>query len=123
MGAGAKNVLAQEAPTGGIVKCGPKSLGYAVECGKAQFFGLIHDVIQYGIWLGIIAVGFSVVFSGFLFLTAGGSAEKLGQGKKAVFASVTGLVIALTAWLIVNTIITMLTDCSGWSLIGEFTCN
>ena len=48
-------------------------------------------------FLGIIAV-IGIIAGGFIMMTAGGSEEKTGTGKKAITAGVIGLAIILAAW-------------------------
>lgn len=50
------------------------------------------------------------VYGGVLWIISQGSSEKIEQGKNAIVASVVGIAIILSAWLMVNTII--------WGLTG-----
>ena len=102
-----------------IVECGP---GYPEECGKEQFIGLLHNLMKFAIEIAIVIVGFAVVYGGVMIMISAGSEERASKGKKAMTASVTGIVIIFTAWLIVNTLITLFTNCSGWNVFGEIKC-
>ncbi len=117
-------------PTGSIVTCGPADASghypngnYTGPCDAGAFWGLVNTLINYAIWIGIVAVGLSVVFAGVMFLTSAGSGEKTSAGKRAVTAAVVGLVITLTAWIIVNTIISfLLPNCTGhWNIFNNGT--
>ena len=110
---------------GSIVNCGPGHLdssGHTIVCGKEAFFGLVHNVMNWGIYLAGLAVVVAVVYGGFLYLISQGEAEKLNKAKKAIFGAITGLVITLTAWIIVNLIVSTIFGCSGWNVFGSITC-
>lgn len=105
-----------------IVECGP---GTGIECGGDQFVILIQNVFQFGLTLAAIAVTASLAFAALMYITSGGSTEKTGQARGAVMAAVTGLVISLSAWVIVNTVVTILVpQCKNWNIF-EFskTCS
>ena len=48
------------------------------------------------------------MYTGYLYLTAGGSAGQTEKAKHILFNVVVGYIIALAAWLIINTIVTSL---------------
>jgi hypothetical protein len=53
----------------------------------------------------IVAVGvLMVVVGGYLYMTAGGSADRVQLGKGFIIAALTGIVLALTAWVILATL-------------------
>ena len=51
--------------------------------------------------VGYVAVGF-ILYGGFMYLTSGGNAENVKKAKSAITGAVIGLVICLTAIIIVN---------------------
>lgn len=112
--------IAKAQINGPIVKCG--GAGQPV-CDSTAFWALIHSLINWAIYLSTFAVGLAIIYAGAMYMLSFGSEERLGKGKAAVTAAVVGLVIVLTAYLVVNTIISTLTGCSGWSIIGEFKCS
>ncbi len=74
-------------------------------CDFTYFMKLINGLINF--LLFVIAtplVALIIMYTGYLFLTAGGSAGQTEKAKKILFNVVVGYVIALAAWLIVNTI-------------------
>ncbi|OGY60391.1 MAG: hypothetical protein A3B23_01775 [Candidatus Colwellbacteria bacterium RIFCSPLOWO2_01_FULL_48_10] len=96
----------------------------AAGCGKAEFLILIKNLIDFGIKISVIAVGFAVAYGGFLVLTSGGSEDKVSRGHQAITAAVIGITIVLSAWLIVNTLIEFFTNCTGqWNVFGNFKCS
>ncbi len=53
----------------------------------------------------IIAIGLiSMIVGAFIYITAGGDNENVKKGKKFIISALSGIVLALTAWLILNTI-------------------
>ena len=64
----------------------------------------INSIYKYAIGtVGILAV-VVMMFGGMLWLTAGGSQEKIGSAKSWIGASLTGLVLTLASYTILNTI-------------------
>jgi len=64
----------------------------------------IVEIYKYGV--GIVGILATVVMmiGGIIWLTAGGDATRLGEAKAWITASVTGLIIALTSYLILYTV-------------------
>ena len=103
-----------------IVQCGGPN---QPECGKEQFFMLFNTLVEFGLSIVVFLVAIAIAFGGFLILTSGGNQEKVTRGRKAITAAIVGAIIVFSAWLIVNTIITIFTDCSGqWNVFGDFKC-
>lgn len=78
-------------------------------CDFNALMTLVNNVIQFLLFYlatPLAAIAFS--YAGFLLITSGGSEEKLGTAKKIIKNVLIGYVIALAAWLIVNTILTTL---------------
>lgn len=109
-----------------IVKCGGINADGSSQpaCGKAEFYELLSDVFKYLIFISGLAVVLSIAIGGFFMLISGGSEEKVSHGKKIIKSAIIGLIIVLTAWLMVNTIITTFTNCHGrWYVFEEFSCS
>lgn len=92
------------------------------ECTGEDLYTLIGNVIRFGLDFAAIIAVVIILWGGFLILISGGSSDRLAQGKNAITAAVVGLIIVLTAWLIVNTIISLFTTCSGWNAFGGIRC-
>jgi hypothetical protein len=56
-------------------------------------------------FLGIIAVVI-MLYGGFLWMTAAGNEDKVDQSKKLIAAGIIGLIIILSAFLIINFVVT-----------------
>ena len=67
----------------------------------AQYIGFIYNFLI-GI-IGLVA-GVSIMIGGFTYLTAGGDKSKVEDGKKRIYNALAGMVIAFTAYLLLNTI-------------------
>jgi hypothetical protein len=72
----------------------------------APSYGCILATVQNGvnfmISLGIIAATFALVYAGFIWMTSGGNPEARNKGKDVLLNVLIGLVILLSAWLIVD---------------------
>jgi hypothetical protein len=78
---------------------------YSNPCNFSYFMDLINGLIKF--MLFVIATPFVaiiIMYTGYLFLTAGGSAGQTEKAKKILFNVVIGYIIALAAWLVINTI-------------------
>ena len=62
--------------------------------------------------LGIVAVVI-VLWGGMLWMTAGGSDEKVGTAKKILFSGITGLIIILSAFALTQFVINQLIGATG----------
>lgn len=119
-----KNALASESAFKSFITGGEKSLGIekqemldfllgcAIKTGKIRLFMMpffITYLIEFLLQIaGLIAVLF-IVYGGFKYVT-GGLIEDKESGKKAVLHAIIGLLVALSAWIVVNFIQMALTS-------------
>jgi hypothetical protein len=89
-----------------LVPCGP---GIGKECTWCDFGQLIKNIIDFLMYIVIPLAAIMIVVGGIMIMTAGGSTERVSNGKKIVTAAIVGLLIALLSWLIIDTIIKLLT--------------
>lgn len=73
----------------------------------------ILHTFQHFVYFGMSLVLFAlapilIIWGGFLILTAGASSENLNKGKSVLKGTVIGVLIALGAWLIINTFLWVL---------------
>lgn len=87
------------AQEGGLVPCdGP-------ECGFEDLITLVNKVIDFLLFtLAMPLAAILFAYGGFLFLTSGGSEDKITKAKQIFKNVLFGFVIALSAWLIVKAI-------------------
>ncbi len=92
----------------GLVPCGGD--GEPV-CDFNQFMVLLNTVINTLIfWSVTIIAPLLFVYAGFLLITSGGSPGKKDQAKNVFKKTVIGLLIMLSAWLVVNTLLESFID-------------
>ncbi len=96
--------------TNGIVHCGRKvddpTHGITSEpCTFNDLLILASRVIRFAMYLIAIAAAIVIIYIGWIFLTAGGSTEKLAKAKHAAISWVTGVALILCAWLAVSFVI------------------
>ncbi|MEK7637292.1 MAG: peptidoglycan-binding protein [Patescibacteria group bacterium] len=81
----------------------PKNITVDNPCQIKDFVNLFIYLSKWGMSiLGLLAV-FMFVYGGFQFVTAGGRASKVDEGKRVMTGTVIGTIIALTAYVIINT--------------------
>lgn len=86
----------------GLVRCGGEG---KPSCGFNDLIELTQKVINFLIVIiGIPLATALFSYAGWLYMSAGGDSGKIAQGHKIFKSVIFGLVIALAAWLIVNTI-------------------
>jgi len=94
-------------PPPGIVPCGRPG---TPDCQLCHFFVLAKNIITGSLQAVAILASLFVVIGGILILTSGGSPEPMTKGKKAILFAVIGVVVALVAWVIINTVIGLLVN-------------
>lgn len=87
---------------------------YASLCGFAKGFsgnagGVVGTIIQVLIIIAAITSLFFLIFGGARYITAAGDQGKTAQARAHIIASIVGLIISLSAFLIVNVIMTLIT--------------
>lgn len=79
------------------------------DCGLCDFVYLFLKLAHWGLGvMGALAL-LAFVFGGVLWLTSGGSAGQIAQGKKILTGTIMGIIIILSAYLIVNFVISAFT--------------
>jgi hypothetical protein len=95
-----------EAPIPGLEKVTIDSLASQ----RRPITTLVALIVNY-VTAGIIVMSLmAIVVGGYLYMTAGGSSESVGHAKAWVFSAVIGIVLALAAWIILNTINPQITN-------------
>ena len=96
----------------GLVPC------QGLNCNFCHLLTLAENVINFGLYY--IAVPLVVIFTiygGFIILTAGDKPGKVSDGRKIITSAVIGLLIALLAWLLIDTILQVI---AGNNLTGNW---
>lgn len=103
-----------------LVPCGHSEQGVISNpCSFKDFMTMINGGITFILKFLVVPIAAVMFFyAGFELVTSGGSTEKRGLAKKVFTNAVIGLVIAVGAWLIVKTILSILSSPGTWTWIG-----
>lgn len=111
------NATQQDILDSGVV---PTNCGYNLGrgeggrmCGFTDLIVLIQRVIEYIFILVLPIMAIVIAYAGYLYLTSGGNSGKRTKAKEAITKSLIGIVVIMSAWLIVKTIVTSLGVDSG----------
>lgn len=89
------------------------------DCDFNKFIELINNVINFLLFrLALPIAAISFAYAGFLLVTSGGSESKKTEAKNIFTGVAIGFIIAVAAWLIVNTILAIFSPTGQWSWIG-----
>ena len=90
----------------GLVQCGNPG---QPACNLCSFLELVKTLINFAIQITFAFAGLFITIGAFVIMTAGGSETRVSEGKKMMTTAIIGMVIMLTAWLILGTVIQILT--------------
>lgn len=90
-------------PTGDICKYIEGITG-GVNNPRGGMIVILNLVIAGTTALVIMAATVSLAIGGYIYMTAGGSADKVGTAKKWIMSAILGIIIALYAWIILAAI-------------------
>ena len=101
-----------DASTGGLVPCGVGSgPDVATECQACNLVQLSQNVVMFLIGLSIPVAIALFAWAGILYFTSGmGGSENISKAKTIFRSAVFGFVLAVGAWLIVNTLLYTILD-------------
>ena|ERR1700733_5067209 len=86
-----------------------------VNCGFNDLMNLINNIIHFLLFdMAVPIAAIMFFYAGFELVTSGGSTEKRGIAHKVFFNAVIGLVLAVAAWLIVRTLLSILGYNGTW---------
>jgi hypothetical protein len=114
---------------GGLVPCGRSCDDPCTEiceccpCTICHFFVLIKRIIDFlTTTIAFPLLALMIVVGGIMFLTSSGSEKQLTKAKEILKAAAIGILIVLCAWVIIDTVITLLTPADSpfrnWSTIN-----
>lgn len=86
------------------------------DCGFPEIMETIRNIMNFAFFLILPIAAIVFAYTGWLFLSSGGSPETASQAREILTKAVIGLVVILAAWLIVNTIYETLgaKSCYNW---------
>lgn len=95
--------------TGGVVPC------EGINCDACHLVELTQNIINFAVYLTIFVATLMFVWAGFLYITAGGDSSKIKSAHDVFWKVLVGMVIVLAAWLIVDAIMKVLFNESGYN--------
>jgi hypothetical protein len=96
----------------GLVSCGGAN---EPACDWNGLMTLVNTVINFLLfYMAIPIAAIMFAYAGFELVSSGGSTEKRGIAKKVFTSAVIGLILAVAAWLIVSTVLSILGYDGSW---------
>lgn len=77
---------------------------------------IIRFVINGLIVIGIVAALLFMLWGGIRWILSGGDKGKVDAARSTIVASIVGLIIVILAWVVINTVLQVLTGCN----LGQF---
>ncbi|USN53265.1 MAG: Ig-like domain-containing protein [Candidatus Nomurabacteria bacterium] len=82
-----------------------ENIGSSIGLGTADLKDVIINIIRWALGImALVAVVF-VIYGGYIWMTAGGNADKVDKAKQIIISAAVGLVIILISWAIVTFVI------------------
>ncbi len=75
------------------------------ECGWLDFVALGNEVLRFAVYMSIFGATIAFTFAGFKMLTNADSSGEIEKAKKIIWTAAIGIVVTLSAWLIVKFIL------------------
>jgi len=97
-------VLAETAGAQGILSLVTKACSTSGVCSLCDLISVGIRFTQILLGLTGVAALAMFVYGGMLMITAYGNEKRVADGKNTIIAAVIGIVIILTAWILVNTV-------------------
>ncbi len=79
------------------------------DCSWVHLVQLASNILNFLVYLSIIAAAIMFAYAGFLYMSDGGSMDKVKKAHGIFTAVVVGIIIVLVAWLSVDTLMKSLT--------------
>lgn len=80
------------------------------QCGWTEFNQLIENVMSFLLTVSIPLAIVVIIYGGFLFMTSGGSEQRITKGKQAMLSAIIGLAIVFGSYIIITTVIRALSN-------------
>lgn len=109
---GIPTAVAQSADEGLIIECDRAGADGTVSnrCGVEEFVAQFVRLAQWGLTIVVFLAVLMLVYGGFEFITAGGRQSKISSGQNIISGTVIGLMISLSAYVIINFVVGAITD-------------
>lgn len=94
----------------GLVPCGATSGPQSTECQACDLVQLLQKVIMFLIGLAIPIAVAMFAWAGILYFTSASAQENISKARSIFSSALFGFLIAITAWLVINTILNTILD-------------
>ena len=78
-------------------------------CNLCHILELIKNLIEFLLQIGVVFAGLFIAWGAFVIMTAQDSEEKVKSGREIMTTAIWGVVIALSSWLIISTLLQIVT--------------
>jgi len=106
----------------GGTTCAPGTEGPTDPCGLCDALIVGRNIIEDMFKVAFILATIFIAYGGFRLMTAGGNEKNVTTAKSIIQSAVVGLLIALVAWLLINTIITSLANGNATAAWNNIEC-
>ncbi len=93
------------------------------KCTMCHIVQLIQNILSFLVTISVIVATLMFIYAGFLYLTAGGSADKIKSANKIFTNVFIGFIFVLGAFLIVDTIMKTFYDNTRFGPWNEIECS
>lgn len=95
-----------------------------LNCSLCDLLEMFKRLITLGLKIGTALAALFVAWGSFVIMTAGatGGEKKMEEGKKIIWTAITGILIAFAAWLILGTVLQILTGSPSKLPWNEIKC-
>ena len=100
----------------GLVPCG----GEGDPCTACDLLVLVQNVLEFALKMAFLVIIGFVVYGGFRWIFSLGKEENLKAGQQIITNAIIGLIIILTAWIIVNTVFWTIKQMGGDDYTGTW---
>ena len=97
----------------GLVPCGD-------DCTPCDLLILIQNVLDFALTMAFIMVIGFIVYGGFRWIFSLGKEENLKAGQQIITNAIIGLIIVLSAWIIINTVFWVIKQMGGDDYTGNW---
>ena len=98
----------------GLVPCGTEATGGALSCNLCHVGQLMQNIINFLIGISISVAAAMFAYAGFLYVTGASNPTKIASAHKIFRNVLIGFLIAISAWLVVQTILSVVFDDTFW---------
>lgn len=92
---------------GGLVPCGNGEAG-PDDCDFQKLLVLVNKILTFLVTISSFIFVIIVVYAGLLYITASGNPGKISLAHKLFFNAIIGIIIVVSAWLIIKMLLTSL---------------